>query len=329
MFELFARWQPISSILVCLTIVMALGTICRAQTPTYFPMIRAEDEDEYELSPDVLDGQDEGNGESGPDHIRDNAFLVEEASNQEPGVVQHVFNWVTLWDRAQGSRTRDFAAVYTMELPLGSQRHQFSSVTQLQSAFEDPAGDPATQQGGIGDTFLNYRYQLLANDDFLWCAPRFTLIVPTGDDRFGLGNGEVGYQFNLPISRYGETFDFHFNAGTTYTPDVSLPLPVGPNSPAHDLHAYNLGASAFWKPQTYLHFFVEGVFLQIDEIDELGRRDRLNQALVNPGVRYAICQFDEVEWVIGASVPIGLTPDSPDIGAFLYMSVEHIFRRTD
>jgi hypothetical protein len=216
-----------------------------------------------------------------------------------------------------------------MELPLGSQKHQFSFTTQFLTAFEQPGGGPATQQGDVGDTFLNYRYQLLANDDFLWCAPRVSLIVPTGDERFGLGTGEVGYQFNLPISRYGERFDFHFNAGATITPHVSLPLPAGSPSPTHDLRGYNLGASAFWKPQTYLHFFVEGLSLWGEEIDDFGRRDGGAQVFVNPGVRYAICQFEDVEWVIGASVPVGLTEDSPDLGAFAYMSVEHVFRRTD
>src|SRR5262245_64112884 len=45
----------------------------------------------------------------GPKHIRDNAFLVEEAFNQEPGDVQHIFNWTNFWDRTRRGRTRDFA----------------------------------------------------------------------------------------------------------------------------------------------------------------------------------------------------------------------------
>jgi hypothetical protein len=296
-------------------------------------------------------GNGNGNGEKkeGPEHIRDNAFLVEEAFNQEPGEVQHIFNWINTWDRAPGVRARDFLWNYTMELPLGSQKHQFSFTTLMLSQFEKPDGGQATQAGGIGDTFLNYRYQLLANDDFLWCAPRATLILPTGDERFGLGTGQLGYQFNLPISRYGDRFDFHFNAGFTYVPNVSafltpeiipggelpetgLPAPgngsaFARRSPRHDLRGYNLGASAFWKPRTDLHFFVEGLALWFDEIDDRGFRGQTTQVFVNPGVRYAICQFDEVEWVIGASVPVGLTRDTPDIGAFFYMSIEHSFRK--
>jgi len=274
---------------------------------------------------------DKGNGDAepdeGPGHIRDNAFLVEEAFNQEPGVVQHIFNWINSWDRARPIRTRDFAFTYTMEIPLGSQTHQFSFTTQFLSAFEQADGDPAMQQGGVGDTFLNYRYQLLADDEFLWCAPRFSLIAPTGDERFGLGTGQLGYQFNLPISRYGERFDFHFNAGTTFIPNTAVPLASGLSSGRHNLQAYNLGASSFWKPQTYLHFFVEALALWNEEIDDLGFEDNSTQAFLNPGVRYAVCQFDEAEWVLGVAVPIGLTPDSPEIGVFAYMSVEHTFRK--
>lgn len=262
-----------------------------------------------------------------PQHTRDNAFLVEEAYNQEPGVVQHIFNIINQWDRVPGVRTRDFLASYTMELPLGSQTHQFSFTAQLLSSFEKTDAGAVAQPGGIGDTFLNYRYQLLADDDFLWCAPRWTLIVPTGDERLGLGTGQVGYQFNLPISRYGEYFDCHFNIGATLIPRVSAVLDDGTRSPRHDLRAYNLGYSVFWKPRTDLHLFVEALALWNEEIHEEGFRHNITQVFLNPGFRWVIAQFEDVEWVLGASVPVGLTRDSPDIGLFLYMSVEHTFRK--
>lgn len=266
-----------------------------------------------------------GEVEEGPSHIRDNAFLVEEAFNQEPGVAQHIFNFIQTWDRTGIARTRDFAAIYTMELPLGSQANQFSFTVQSLSSFEKFNGDPPEHQGGVGDTFLNYRYQLLADDEFLWCAPRFSVIVPTGDERFGLGTGEVGYQFNLPISRYGDRFDFHFNAGYTITPGVSA-QPAFPFI-EHDLEGTNLGGSVFWKPKVYLHYFLEALALWNDEIDDFGSRVNITQVFLNPGARYAVCQFDEVEWVLGVSVPVGLTDDTPDIGVFAYMSIEHTFRK--
>jgi hypothetical protein len=223
-----------------------------------------------------------------------------------------------------------------MEVPICTQTHQFSFVLLGTDQFEKPAGEPPTHDGGIGDTLLNYRYQLLADDECLWCAPRFTLILPTGDERFGQGTGQLGYQFNLPVSHYGEEFDFHFNAGFTYVPRVSsfLDAEVAElfgrlRSPRHDLKAYNLGVSGFWKPQTNLHFFVEALALWFDAIDDLGAVDHGTQVFVNPGVRYAVCQLDQVEWVLGVSAPIGLTRDTPDIGLFVYMSVEHHFRKIE
>jgi hypothetical protein len=217
-----------------------------------------------------------------------------------------------------------------MELPVGSQKHQFSFTSQFLTFFENPDVGPSSQQGDAGDTFLNYRYQLLADDDFLWCSPRVSMILPTGDKRLGTGTGEVGYQFNLPVSRYGEVFDFHFNAGFTYTPDATVPvLAAGPGevlSPRHDLWGYNLGASVFWKPRNDFHFFVECLALWGDEIDEFGLRSTTTQVLLNPGLRFAIIQ-DPLEWVLGFSVPIGLTRDTADIGAIAYMSIEHPFRK--
>ena len=304
----------------------ALARLGWADEPpsTYAPMILR---DPFTRNGSPQPEKPKAGAKEGPQDIRDNAFLVEEAYNQEPGVVQHILNWSNAWDRTPQGHTRDFLFTYTMEIPLGSQTHQFSFTTQFLTAFEKPNNAPATQQGDIGDTFLNYRYQLLADDEFLWAAPRFSLIVPTGDKQFGLGTGELGYQFNLPVSRYGDAFDFHFNAGATITPHVSLPQDNGVASPRHDLYGYNLGASTFWKPKTYLHFFVEALALWNDEIDAAGNRERTTIVLVNPGVRYAVCQYEDVEWVLGFSVPVGLTRDSPDIGVFAYMSVKHTFRK--
>jgi hypothetical protein len=270
-----------------------------------------------------------GKDEFKPKHIRDNAFLVEESYNQEKGVVQHIFNWTNNWDRTPGVRNRNFLANYTMELPLGSQEHQFSFAIQYLTAFEQPDFGPAQQGGDIGDTFLNYRYQLFANDDTLWCAPRCSLILPTGDERFGFGNGQLGYQFNLPISLYRENFDFHFNAGYTFTPNVSIGLPGGGMSTEHDLNGYNLGGSVVWKPEMYLHFFVEALWLWNETIDDFSARNGVHQVLLNPGVRYAVTQNEGVEWVLGVSAPIGLTRDTPDIGVFAYMSIEYDFRNPD
>ncbi len=268
-----------------------------------------------------------GNGDNGPEHTRDNGQFVEEASNQEAGVVQHIFNLVPQWERNNGERSRILAFLYTMELPVGSQKHQFSFTLPFLTIHERKPGEPTTQDGGVSDLFLNYRYQLLADDDFLWVAPRFTVILPTGDERFGTGSGRVGYQFGLPISKYGDHFDFHFNAGATFIPDVVGPISTGGFSQAHDLRGYNLGASAYWKLSYKLHLFVEAIAVWQNFVDDDGNRDDARIILVNPGFRYVLAQLENVEWVVGVGVPVGLSRDAPDIGVFGYMSVEHSFLR--
>ena len=315
-------------------------TVVRSQAPTSDTEFAEAREDAKQAPPPPKPAEKEKNGEEkkeeskkdkekeGPKHIRDNGFFIEEAFNQEPGDVQHIFNWINFWDHTSQTRTRNFAWTYSMELPLGTQDHQFSFMTTFLTGYEKPVNRDATVRGDVGDTFLNYRYQLLADDEFLWCAPRFTVILPTGDKRNGTGTGEVGYQFNLPISHYGEDFDYHFNAGVTYEPGVSSILDNGIESPRWDLRLYNVGVAAYWKPKTNLHFFVE-LALYNENIKDDGGRGHQTQVLANPGFRYAIFQQDEIEWVVGCSVPIGLTRESPNVGVFVYMSVEHAFRKKD
>jgi len=54
--------------------------------------------------------------------IEDNSFLIEEAYNQEPGVVQHIFQSVY----SSGPRQRGWAFAFTQEWPIYGQDHQFS-----------------------------------------------------------------------------------------------------------------------------------------------------------------------------------------------------------
>jgi hypothetical protein len=258
--------------------------------------------------------------QNGREHIKDNSFLIEEAYNQEKGVAQHIFNWVRTWDSSDEGDLEEFTFLYTMELPVGGETHQFSFTPMVFDHFsDDPDGGPEVEEGGWGDVFLNYRYQLSMDDPCSMrpaVAPRFSLILPTGDEDRGLGNGEVGYQFNLPVSKELDPFAFHFNAGTTITPDVD----------DNTLNGYNVGASIIWLKSYDVNFMLECVTFWDEEIDDAGDVDHTTSVILNPGVRAALFTGDEVQWVVGAGVPIGLSEDAPDIGMFIYMSVEHAFR---
>src|SRR5919197_2887218 len=125
------------------------------------------------------------------DGISDNSFLIEEAYNQEQGVIQHIFNAIYTND----SRHRGWAFSFTQEWPFFSEDHQLS--------FTIPSShlrDEGQQQHGIGDILINYRYQALKEGDEIPAfAPRFSLILPTGNRDKGTGNGVVGYQWSLPL----------------------------------------------------------------------------------------------------------------------------------
>jgi hypothetical protein len=92
---------------------------------------------------DCARAREAANGSTRPWEITDNSFLVEEAFNQEAGVVQNIFGIVAPGD---GS----WAAAFTQEWPMRVHAHQFSYTVALARV------DHGT---GIGDALLNYRFQ--------------------------------------------------------------------------------------------------------------------------------------------------------------------------
>lgn len=118
--------------------------------------------------------------------IQDNSFLIEEAYNQEAGVIQHI----NTFTRTRGG---DWLYTFTEEIPFPNQKHQLSFTLPVQKV----GGFSGAR--GIGDTAINYRYQLVANKRTA-VAPRFSLLLPTGNYRKERGAGGGGFQFNLPVS---------------------------------------------------------------------------------------------------------------------------------
>jgi hypothetical protein len=223
-------------------------------------------------------------------HIADNSFLIEEAYNQEGGVVQHI----ATFSRPEGGAGWDFG--FTQEWPFRGMRHQLSyTVPVLQ---HDLLGT------GLGDVLLNYRYQLAGDGEApLHVSPRVSVILPTGSEDRGRGTGSVGLQTNLPVSYVlSEAIATHWNAGLT--------LEGG----SGDLDA-NLGASAIWRVHRSVNLMVESVW-------ESARNDVL---LLNPGVRWAFDFDSGLQIVPGVAYTFALGGAEPD-ALFLYLSFEHPFR---
>lgn len=244
--------------------------------------------------------------------IEDNSFLIEEAYNQEPGVVQHI-STVTL----TGPDRQDAVLGFTQEWPLRGQRHQlsYSLLYQIQQ------GDAPD---GFGDLLLNYRQQL--HDSDVWAfAPRLSLILPTGSERKGLGAGTVGGQVNLPVSvRIGPVLAAHLNAGTQVLARVRDS--AGAGGPTHrTLTTYTLGASLIGPITRPVNLMLEFVQAWTGAIQPAGGVTHEATSTLSPGIRFAL-NFGGAQIVPGVGIPITFGEGDHTTGVLLYFSVEHPFR---
>jgi hypothetical protein len=162
--------------------------------------------------------------------ITDNSFLVEEAFNQEAGVVQNIFTW-TLGHHGAWNGS------FTQEWPAPGIKHQLSYSLSIASTGS------AT---GLGDVLLNYRYQLREETaDGPAISPRLSLILPTGSEADGLGGGTTGVQFNLPLSKQFGNFYVHANGGYTWLPGVQ--------------HTALAAGSVIWRAAPMFNLLLEAV----------------------------------------------------------------------
>ena len=219
--------------------------------------------------------------------IADNSFLVEEAYNQEAGVVQHI----STWSRPHGGGAWDYS--FTQEWPIGGPTHQVSYTIPV----VDPSGGEAA---GIGDAALHYRHQLVGEGHPVHVAPRGSLLLPTGSASEGRGSGRIGLQLNLPVSwELTPALVTHWNAGATV---------MGSST---DLH---LAASAVWRVRRAVNVLLEALWLEPDGV------------YLNPGVRWAHDLAGGLQVVPGLAYTVAVGPDAGRDALFLYLSLEHPFR---
>jgi hypothetical protein len=242
--------------------------------------------------------------------IEDNSFLIEEAYNQEAGVIQHISNLVHSSPLSDG----EFAYSFTEEWPVTGQDHQLG-FTLL---FLNGGGGASD---GVGDFLVNYRYQVSSGD--VAFAPRLSLVVPTGDRARGNGDGVFGVQMNLPVStRLSRAFVGHFNAGFTVLPGVGGTDAAG-LAVDRTLTAYMAGGSLIWLAGHSLNFHLEALAVNEGSIGDSGESVRATQFIVNPALRYAI-DIGTLQVVPGFGVPVLLEEGrEPEASYFFYLSFEH------
>jgi len=253
-------------------------------------------------------------GQDAEPGIQDNSFLVEEAYNQEFGVVQHIFSFTRFWD------SKDWIYTFTQEWPVPrDERHQLSYTLALQHAGDFPGSG-----GGIGDVLLNYRYQLIGSGETRFAfSPRATLIFPTGNSNVGQGYGGFGVQTNLPLSVVvNPKLVTHWNAGATFVPNAKDNLGNRAFSAG-----YNLGQSFIWLPKSRFNVMLETVFLASQAVTAQDKTQWDRSIFVSPGIRWAHNFKNGLQIVPGIGVPIGVGPSSGERALLLYISFEHPFRK--
>jgi DtxR family Mn-dependent transcriptional regulator len=165
-----------------------------------------------------------------PFAIVDNSFFIEEAFNQDAGIMQTIA-------MMRMSSGREWETSVTQEWPLVGQRHQVSySIPYLST----------NSARGFGDVMLHYRMQLLSDAEGTPAfSPRVSVVLPTGDSQQGLGDTGAGWQVNLPFSEQARDFYLHWNVGYTATPSISRP---------------HVGASTIWRAAPMVHAMMEVLF---------------------------------------------------------------------
>ncbi len=244
--------------------------------------------------------------QKGGSRIEDNSFLLEEAYNQEPGVIQHINAFF------YNSKTKSWLYTFTEEWPVPDDTHQLSFTLPVQKLAEP---DDIT---GIGDLALNYRYQLMRTETVAM-SPRFSILTPTGDYKKGLGRGNVGFQVNIPISVVlNEDFVTHWNLGSTYYSTAKEP-----NGATAKTYGFNYGASFIWGGTRKYNLMLEMAGATDEAVLHDGRTERSDSFFVNPGIRFAIDFPSGLQIVPGIAFPVGVGPSDGEYGAFLYLSFEH------
>jgi hypothetical protein len=226
-----------------------------------------------------------------PGPIADNSFLVEEAYNQERGVVQHIS---TFTRARRGDR---WAYTFTQEWPVGGQRSQVSYAVPVEHR---------TGAARIGDVSLNYRYQLVAAGSRVAVAPRVTVVAPTGGAAADAGG--VGVQMALPVSAIvAPWLVVHANLGAERRSSAT---------------AIGIGASAIWRVRPAFNLMLELAGRRSD-----GRAGRERELYLSPGVRWAHNFASGLQIVPGIAYPVGVGPSRGNDAFLFYVSFEHPFRK--
>ena len=246
---------------------------------------------------------------SRPFEIEDNSFFVEEAFNQEAGVVQTIFGGWFL-------ESSGWAMTLTQEWPAPGIRHQLSATIPI---------NRLNGADGFGDVALNYRYQLAEEGPGRPAiAPRATLLCPTGNAGRGLGVGAWGWQFNLPASKQVNNFYFHGNAGVTWYPRVRTTGTGETSAPDVTLASPSIAGSVIYRLKPMFNLMLESAVSWQDAVAGPGRTSTSTLTILSPGFRTG-WNVGDAQIIVGAALPLTFSGGTTDTGVFTYFSYEAPF----
>lgn len=254
----------------------------------------------------------------GQPNIEDNSMFIEEAFNQERAVIQHISNLVV----ADG----DVSYFYTQEIPMPFEKFQFSFTVE-HSSFKTRPNPEMPTKGGFGDLLLNFRPMLMDKTDWALVIPRFTIIAPTGNARYGLGSGAWGGQFNMAVTkRLNSRLTTHWNAGYTYLFKEDF---YGLNDSFDFVRikeknhgSYNVGASGIFLVSDSFNLMCEYTSFFNYGFDGGGETVKTHELTLNPGFRVAF-NVGKVQIVPGLGIPLYFEDGKHvNTGSFFYLSIE-------
>lgn len=231
--------------------------------------------------------------------IPDNSFLIEEAFNQEKGIVQNTVMF-------QRSRSGNWDTGFTQEWPIGGERHQF--------AFTIPFATERDAGTRVGDIDLSYRLKVWDDTDHTPAfTPELSLVVPSSSERRGAGWRGAGFAASLPFSKEINYLFLHLNAGNEW-------LRGDDGAGDWETTPYVAG-SAVVAIRPMFNFLLEAV-----NEWQPGEAGRERVTTISPGIRFGWNTAADTQLVIGVGAPItrGAVRDH---GILLYLSYELPFTR--
>ncbi len=216
-------------------------------------------------------------------------------------------------------RSGSWAAAFTQEWPVFSQRHQFS--------YSIPAAR-LDGSSGAGDVMLNYRFQVTNEGQGRPAfSPRISLLLPTGNEDRGLGAGAPGLQVNLPFSKRVDRAFFHWNAGMTIqSMRWSGSLVHAPTGPRTTVTSPFVAASVIYAVRPMFNLMMESVLTSSQEVSAPGQTRRAQSFVLSPGARFG-WNIGRNQFVLGVAVPVTFSAGASEGSALFYASWEGPFRR--